>query len=93
MKHKHADLMALYAQDAQETDTPWERWEYNADNEWAECSHSPMWGERTEYRRKPEPPKPREWELVTPDGSSDLIAYRVAPTYYKQKIRVREILD
>ena len=28
MKHKHADLMLLYANDAQETDKPWERWEW-----------------------------------------------------------------
>ena len=26
-KHIHADLMLQYAQDAQETDKPWERWE------------------------------------------------------------------
>jgi hypothetical protein len=29
MPHKHAKLMALYAEDAAETDKPWERWEYN----------------------------------------------------------------
>jgi len=27
--HKHADLMLQYAQDAMETDKPWERWEYS----------------------------------------------------------------
>ena len=27
MKHIHADNMLLYAQDAQETETPWLRWE------------------------------------------------------------------
>ena len=26
-KHIHADLMLQYAQDAMETDKPWERWE------------------------------------------------------------------
>ena len=26
-KHVHADLMLQYAQDAMETDKPWERWE------------------------------------------------------------------
>ena len=28
MKHKHADLMLQYAEDAMETDRPWERWEW-----------------------------------------------------------------
>ena len=27
MKHKHAELMMQYAQDAMETPRPWERWE------------------------------------------------------------------
>ena len=26
-KHKYADFMLQYAQDAQETETPWDRWE------------------------------------------------------------------
>ena len=29
-KHIHAENMALYAQDAQETPEPWERWEFNS---------------------------------------------------------------
>ena len=32
--HKHANLMLQYAQDAMETDKPWERWEVKAPNEW-----------------------------------------------------------
>ena len=32
MKHIHADNMLLYAQDAQETETPWLRWEWRALN-------------------------------------------------------------
>ncbi len=33
MKHRHADLMLQYANDAQETDKPWERWEVAYPNE------------------------------------------------------------
>ena len=55
-KHIHAELMAQYAQDAAETETPWERWQFRlvgAEN-WLDC-----WGGgvgfswRCEYRRKP----------------------------------------
>jgi hypothetical protein len=55
MKHKHAELMALYAQDAMETDKPWKRWEwfYEYDNKWEPMIQHPMWDKGTDYRRKP----------------------------------------
>lgn len=52
MKHKHADLMMEYAKDAQETDRPWERWEYSY--EWMgymPCSVHPSWASDCGYRR------------------------------------------
>lgn len=56
-KHKHADLMALYAKDAQETDKPWERWESRNSAQHEDHFHSlnctPMWYPHREYRRKP----------------------------------------
>ena len=51
--HKHAALMLQYAQDAAETDTPWERWEYRTpDGGWWNMDSSPCWDEEAEYRRK-----------------------------------------
>lgn len=55
--HKHAAAMLQYAQDATETDKPWERWESNSRGVWNDCLHSPAWREGYQYRRKPEPPK------------------------------------
>lgn len=53
--HKHAALMLQYAQDAAETDTPWERWEFKTDgNTWVELSKNPSWFEDRKYRRKPQ---------------------------------------
>jgi hypothetical protein len=53
-KHIHAELMAQYAQDAMETDTPWERWEFMHGNiDWAAISHNPAWDDGSRYRRKP----------------------------------------
>ena len=54
--HKHAENMRLYAQDAAETDRPWERWEWldNANNTWCPCSHTPIWEGNAKYRRKPQ---------------------------------------
>ena len=54
--YKHAALMLQYAQDAAETDSPWERWEWldNANNTWCPCSHTPIWEGNAKYRRKPQ---------------------------------------
>ena len=55
--HVHAENMALYAQDAQETDTPWERWEFKYQHEndsaWVLLPGNPIWDEHLQYRRKP----------------------------------------
>lgn len=46
--------MLQYAQDAAETDKPWERWEVAiSSNEWGSLPGNPIWGEYAEYRRKP----------------------------------------
>ena len=55
-KHIHAELMAQYAQDAMETDAPWELWEYrraNYNGPWDELETNPTWCEYNRYRRKP----------------------------------------
>ena len=52
--HVHAELMALYAQDAMESETPWERWEYRRSEliGWISVNTHPEWDDCTEYRRK-----------------------------------------
>ena len=70
MKHPHAESMALYAQDALETATPWERWERNTDNEiWNKCHDNPQWHARTKYRRKPAKRYCNGTELPACDGN------------------------
>ena len=51
--HKHAALILAYAQDAAETEKPWERWEYRDGGAWYSHSLNPQWHTETEYRRKP----------------------------------------
>ena len=57
MKHKHAELMMQYAQDAMETDKPWERWQYNSNKDdfgFISCDKYTMaFYDDYEYRRKP----------------------------------------
>lgn len=56
--HPHAALMAEYAKDAAETETPWTRWEFRHGNgEWQPKRNHPEWLVAYQYRRKPEPPK------------------------------------
>lgn len=61
--HKHAELMAQYAQDARETNEPWERWQVNEGDGWIDCCHHPCWWESFDYRRKPKTSRERfeEW--------------------------------
>ena len=55
MKHKHAENMIAYAQDAMETEYPMERWEFKHVElgEWRDCTSTPAWRYDYEYRRKP----------------------------------------
>lgn len=52
--HPHAELMALYAEDAGETERPWERWELRlvGTRSWVSMALSPQWLPENEYRRK-----------------------------------------
>ena len=58
--HKHAALMLQYAQDAAETDKPWERWEVRIaanvqpNAVFGRLSTHPKWYTNNEYRRKPQ---------------------------------------
>ena len=56
MEHKHADLMKLYAEDAKETNKPWERWEVRCspNREWRLCRNHPTWITDCEYQHKPQ---------------------------------------
>ncbi len=51
--HKHAALMLQYAQDAAETDAPWERWEWKGEREWNPLASEFAFSIHYEYRRKP----------------------------------------
>lgn len=63
-KHIHAEHMLQYAQDAAETDKPWERWQVRqwyketiavvVYGDWRDCAPSDMtFPDDCEYRRKP----------------------------------------
>lgn len=83
--HKHAALMMQYAQDAMETDKPWERWEVRIAASvqpnvlFVGMSFHPEWYECNEYRRKPQTVKvtvnskemgfPEPEKIAPPDGT------------------------
>lgn len=53
-KHIHADLMLQYAQDAQESETPWENWEMLVgEKTWCTVKGELQWHKNNKYRRKP----------------------------------------
>jgi hypothetical protein len=52
-KHIYAKLMAQYAQDAMESETPWINWEYSVGYSWFELNQHPKWALDVKYRRKP----------------------------------------
>lgn len=57
--HKHAAHMKAYADDAAETERPWERWQWSESPdsaEWIDCKvyeNAPIWCVSCGYRRKP----------------------------------------
>ncbi len=58
MSHKYAKQMLEYAKDAQETDKPWERWQFfsRTCNNWVNCTNPIDWDDRPlidNYRKKP----------------------------------------
>jgi hypothetical protein len=74
--HIHAELMRLFAEDAMETDTPWERWQMKTDKgDWIdyEMPYSPNWNLSVEYRRKPKKIRIGKYDVPEP--------LRVAPDY------------
>ena len=67
--HKHAENMRLYAEDAAETDKPWERWEYKPDyGVWASLDSHPDWFIDWQYRRKEPATKVVTFECWCADG-------------------------
>ena len=66
--HPHAELMAQYAEDAKETDKPWERWEMwsEVNQKWQSICCHPPWHPKREFRRKPQTVKV-EVELTKKD--------------------------
>lgn len=70
--HPHAELMAQYAEDAAETKTPWERWEFfiavdeYGDGGWAICNKPITWEPQKQYRRKPNTIKVGKHEFPRP---------------------------
>ena len=70
--HKHAALMLQYAQDAAETDTPWERWEVGLKGEWYPLSANPAWELTQGYRRKPQVIRVGRHEFPKPISNAPL---------------------
>jgi hypothetical protein len=62
--------MLQYAQDAQETDTPWQRWEVESLERWETIHTHPMWNLSTRYRRKPRTIRIGEHEVPEPERNA-----------------------
>lgn len=71
MKHVHADAMLAYAQDAMETDKPWERWEICfTSGACCALSCNPEWIADFQYRRKPRTIKVNGFDVPEPVTNS-----------------------
>jgi hypothetical protein len=54
--HKHHKELMQYAEDAAETDRPWDRWQMRYHGgDWSALTCSPSWTVTAEFRRKPQP--------------------------------------
>ena len=67
MGHIHAAAMAEYAEDATETDKPWERWEFSfRGQKYTSFHRHPNWHKDNKYRRKPQSIMIGEYEVPEP---------------------------
>lgn len=67
MAHKHYKEMMMYAEDAAETDEPWERWEATVSGtNWIDMNGDPMWDSGYKYRRKPKTININGYEVPEP---------------------------
>lgn len=66
-KHRHAELMMQYAEDAMETDEPWLLWQYRCEGKWKQCLAHPSWAKSGTFRRKPEPIRVGNYEFPSPE--------------------------
>lgn len=98
--HKHAALMLQYAQDAAETDRPWERWEASTIYDggiWIPCEEGyTMWHRDCKYRRKPQPLEC--WAVRNPDGRiyATTISQEAAEMWAnggRTIVRMREVVE
>lgn len=64
--HIHAALMAEYAKDATESETPWENWEICYEGIWNPMHNHPAWVTLTQYRRKPKTIRIGDMEVPEP---------------------------
>lgn len=69
--HVHAANMALYAQDAAETERPWERWEAKhpifSEDAWRPLGGPQFgWDPESQYRRKPRTIRIGEFDVPEP---------------------------
>lgn len=98
--HIHAENMKLYAQDAAETDKPWERWECcNVYREgWLELCTPPDWT-AANYRRKPRTHTVNGFEVPVPMwdmpnyGTQVFIAYPIDYRFFMAACFYGEEID
>ena len=100
-EHKNAHLMELYAQDAHETKTPWERWESKHQLAgWYDCRSEPYWDSTTGIYRRKSQTKAIDWSQVGDnvpievwDGPLEFcfqLGWRTMPTVSRWKDRSLE---
>lgn len=99
--HPHAANMLAYAQDAAETDKPWERWQFRhfggKVGDWEDNLDNPVWDPGTEYRRKPNPLE--MWANLYPNGSIGMYMTKMAaidcstPDCKRIAVHMREVTE
>lgn len=74
----HEELKALYEIDSQHSDTPWEFWEADYGDGWAEQTREPSWWATLPYRRKTGAPV---WPVS--DDAEDARKWRELEAFYR----------
>ena len=106
-KHKHAELMVQYAEDAMRHEFPYIFWQYNITGEWHDLIRHPQWDFNTKYRRKPieqnelvsvsvkfmKPLKASDIKFRDPDEIIYYVGFGPRGYFYTDSCRVKDVSE
>ena len=106
-RHKHADLMKQYAEDASKHEFPYIFWQCKVIDRWHDLTKHPEWDYNTEYRRKPleqnelisvsvkfmKPLTASDLEFMDPDTTVYYTGFGPRGRFYADSMKIKDVSE